>query len=172
MRKWHIVWLLFTLLLGACSVQQELVQKQHVDNVEQLVNTTEETVNSNVTLYDVSHFEQFPLVSVIDGDTIKIKYNGSDESVRLLLIDTPETKHPILGPQPYGQEAKEFTTQLLAGQQMVYLEFDVSYRDKYKRLLAYVYTADGENVQEQLLKNGFARVAYIYAPNTKTCRLV
>ena len=49
----------------------------------------------------------------------------------------------------------------------VFIEFDVSYRDKYKRLLAYVYTEEGISVREQLLKNGLARVAYIYDPNTK-----
>lgn len=163
MRKWLIVSLSVTLLLGACSVQQESVQTQNSNYVEQSLKTADANEETN----DVSQFEQFPLVSVIDGDTIKIKYNGSDESVRLLLIDTPETKHPTLGKQPYGQEAKEFTKQLLAGQQTVYIEFDVSYRDKYKRLLAYVYTTDGKSVQQQLLKNGLARVAYIYAPNTK-----
>ncbi|RKJ57618.1 nuclease, partial [Butyricicoccus sp. 1XD8-22] len=51
-----------------------------------------------------------------DGDTIKINYNGSTELVRFLLVDTPETNHPSLGLQPYGEEAKEFTKQLLENQ--------------------------------------------------------
>jgi len=95
----------------------------------------------NAEKHDVSKFEEYELESVIDGDTIRIKYNGSPEKVRFLLVDTPETNHETLGEQPYGPEAKEFTKQLLAGLDTVYLEFDVSYRDKYKRLLAYIYTA-------------------------------
>ena len=80
-------------------------------------------------------------------------------------MDTPETNHETLGVQPYGPEAKQFVKQLLENEKTVFIEFDVSYRDKYKRLLAYVYTEDG--IQEQLLKNRLARVAYIYDPNTK-----
>jgi len=53
------------------------------------------------------------------------------------------------------------------GKRRFFLEFDVSYGDKYKRLLAYVYTEDGISIQEQLLKNGLARVVYIHDRNTK-----
>ncbi|MBB6447811.1 thermonuclease family protein [Bacillus benzoevorans] len=94
-----------------------------------------------------------------------MKINGQVESVRFLLVDTPETNHPRLGEQPFGQEAKSFTKKLLEGK-IVQLEKDVSDRDKYGRLLYYLYV-DGKSVQEELLRNGLARVAYIYAPNTK-----
>lgn len=105
------------------------------------------------------------VVSVTDGDTIKVKINGQVESVRFLLVDTPETNHPRLGEQPYGQEAKAFTKKMLEGK-TVQLEKDVSDRDKYGRLLYYLYV-DGKSVQEELLRNGLARVAYVYVPNTK-----
>lgn len=141
---------LLLFILGACST----VEVNH-------------SKTDSSKIYDIASFEEFPLVSVIDGDTIKIRYHGADESVRFLLVDTPETNHPTHGEQPFGQEAKAFTKELLDGHKTVYLEFDVSYRDKYNRLLAYVYTADGKSVQEELLKNGLARVAYIYEPNTK-----
>ncbi|MCM3386561.1 thermonuclease family protein [Ureibacillus chungkukjangi] len=137
--------IILLLILGACSLEKADSEKNH----------------------DISSYEEFPLENVIDGDTIKIRYHGAVESVRFLLVDTPETNHPTHGEQPFGQEAKAFTKELLAGYETIYLEFDVSYRDKYNRLLAYVYTADGKNVQEELLKNGLARVAYIYEPNTK-----
>ena len=133
------------------------------NDIESLVSATIE----NAERYDVSKFEAYDLQEVIDGDTLRVKYNGSSEKVRFLLVDTPETNHETLGEQPYGPEAKAFVNQLLADQDMVYLEFDVSNRDKYGRLLAYIYMKDGINVQEQLLKNGLARVAYIYEPNTK-----
>jgi micrococcal nuclease len=105
------------------------------------------------------------LISPIDGDTIKVKYEGKEESVRFLLVDTPETKHPRTGVQPFGPEASKFTSKMISSGQ-VQLEFDIGGRDKYQRLLAYVYV-DGVSVQEELLKAGLARVAYIYAPNTK-----
>ena len=150
------------LLLSACTEEMStnIVESEDIQSIVDLAKETAEK-------HDVSKFEEYELQEVIDGDTVRIKYNGSSEKVRFLLVDTPETNHETLGEQPYGPEAKEFVKQLLAGQDTVYLEFDVSYRDKYKRLLAYIYTKDGISVQEQLLKNGLARVAYIYDPNTK-----
>ena len=106
------------------------------------------------------------LVKTIDGDTIKIMYEGKEENVRYLLIDTPETNHPRLGKQPYGQQAKVRNQELLQKGQLE-IEFDVGGKyDKYGRLLAYIYI-DGKSVQEQLLKEGLARVAYVYPPNTR-----
>jgi micrococcal nuclease len=159
------IWLsLFVLivLLGACTVEDSITETDTGVEKKEIV-----AGNSAPFLHDVSQFEEYPLVSVVDGDTIKINYNGSTELVRFLLVDTPETNHPTIGEQPFGQDAKTFTKQLLEGQDKVYLEFDVSFRDKYQRLLAYIYTVDGMSIQEELLKNGLARVAYIYAPNTK-----
>ncbi|MGF9822603.1 thermonuclease family protein [Brevibacillus agri] len=106
------------------------------------------------------------VVETIDGDTIKVQLNGKEETVRFLLVDTPETKHPTYGEQPFGREASNFTKQLVSGK-TVELEQDVNNGpDKYGRLLYYAYV-DGKSVQEQLLEKGLARVAYIYAPNVK-----
>ncbi|UFJ39304.1 thermonuclease family protein [Brevibacillus humidisoli] len=106
------------------------------------------------------------VTKVVDGDTIKVEINGKEETVRLLLIDTPETNHPRLGQQPFGKEAKEFVTEILTDK-TVELEQDVTNGpDKYGRLLYYVYV-DGEPVQEMLLQQGLARVAYVYVPNVK-----
>nr|WP_255726761.1 thermonuclease family protein [Sporosarcina sp. ACRSM] len=106
------------------------------------------------------------LVKVIDGDTIKINYEGKEQNVRYLLIDTPETNHPRLGKQPFGEEAKERNRELINSGKLE-IEFDIGERiDKYGRLLAYIYV-DGESVQETLLEEGLARVAYVYPPNTR-----
>ncbi|MFC0232363.1 thermonuclease family protein [Bhargavaea ullalensis] len=106
------------------------------------------------------------LVRTVDGDTIKIRYNGQEESVRYLLIDTPETSHPRLGKQPFGEQAKERNRELINSGNLS-IEFDVGSRtDKYGRLLAYVYV-DGKSVEETLLREGLARVAYVYPPNTR-----
>lgn len=151
-----------TLLLSACTEETStnIIESKDIQSIAVVAKETAEK-------HDVSKFEKYELQEIIDGDTIRVKYNGSSEKVRFLLLDTPETNHETLGEQPYGSEAKEFVKKLLEGQDTVYLEFDVSYRDKYKRLLAYIYTKDGISVQEQLLKSGLARVAYIYEPNTK-----
>ena len=112
--------------------------------------------------------DQIPvtLVRTIDGDTIKILYEGKEVNVRYLLIDTPETSHPKLGKQPFGEAAKERNRQLVNSGELT-IEFDIGERtDKYGRLLAYVYV-DGKSVQKSLLAEGLARVAYVYPPNTR-----
>ncbi|WP_233212263.1 thermonuclease family protein [Sporosarcina sp. P16b] len=106
------------------------------------------------------------LVKVIDGDTIKILYNGREQNVRYLLIDTPETNHPRLGKQPFGDEAKARNKELIESGTLE-IEFDIGERfDKYDRLLAYIYV-DGKSIQKILLSEGLARVAYVYPPNTR-----
>jgi len=106
------------------------------------------------------------LVKTIDGDTIKIMYEGKEQNVRYLLIDTPETNHPRLGKQPFGEKAKERNRELMNSGKLE-IEFDIGGKtDKYARLLAYIYI-DGVSVQETLLEEGLARVAYVYPPNTR-----
>jgi micrococcal nuclease len=108
-------------------------------------------------------FIKATVVKITDGDTIKVKINGKTESIRFLLINTPELGKQ---PKPYSEEAKNLTKKLLS-ENVVYLEKDTSERDKYGRLLMYIYTPDGKSVQEELLREGLAKVAYVYAPNTK-----
>ncbi len=102
---------------------------------------------------------------MVDGDTIEISpaVDGKDE-VRLIGVDTPETKDPDEGIEPYGPEATAFATDELTGRK-VGLEFDVERVDQYDRLLAYIY-AGGEMFNEDLLEEGYAQ-AYPYPPNTK-----
>lgn len=110
---------------------------------------------------------QVEVVQVIDGDTIKIDYEGKETTVRYLLIDTPETNHPRFGEQPLGREATARNRELLMAAAQIEVEFDVGERfDDYGRMLAYLY-ADGESVQKRLLTEGLARVAYIFPPNTR-----
>ncbi|WP_382285478.1 thermonuclease family protein [Heyndrickxia sporothermodurans] len=105
------------------------------------------------------------LTKTVDGDTIKVMYKGKEESVRYLLIDTPESKKPGSCVQPYAESAYNRNKQLVNSGKLT-LEFEKSERDKYGRLLAYVFV-DGKSVQETLLKEGYARVAYIYEPPYK-----
>ncbi|MBE3102790.1 MAG: thermonuclease family protein [Bacilli bacterium] len=106
------------------------------------------------------------LVRSVDGDTAVVHYEGEELSVRYLLIDTPETKHPQMGIQPFGPEASDRNKELINSGKLA-IEFDVGERtDRYSRLLAYVYV-DGVSVQETLVREGLARVAYIYPPSTR-----
>lgn len=87
-------------------------------------------------------------------------------TIRYLLVDTPESKKPNTEKQIYSEDAAAFTENALKEAKQVTLVFDKGEpKDKYNRLLAYVYV-DGKSLQELLLENGYARVAYAYEPNT------
>ncbi|MDM5300064.1 thermonuclease family protein [Bacillus subtilis] len=106
------------------------------------------------------------VVNVVDGDTIDVRLkNGKQERVRFILVDTPETVHPKKGEEPFGREASDFTKRMLCDQE-VNLKFGIQERDKYGRLLAYVYLKDGTMINELLLEKGLARVA-VFPPNTE-----
>jgi micrococcal nuclease len=100
---------------------------------------------------------------VVDGDTIRIvAAGGRSERVRLIGIDTPETKDPRRPVQCFGKEASAFTAKLLPRSTRVRLVRDVEGRDRYGRLLAYVYRArDGLFVNLALAEGGYARALTI-----------
>jgi micrococcal nuclease len=106
------------------------------------------------------------LIDIIDGDTIKVHVNGKVETLRYLLIDTPESKNPKTCVQLYAKEAFLRNSELVKSGKVT-LEFEPgNTRDSYGRLLAYVYV-NGESIQGTLLKEGYARVAYIMDPPYK-----
>ena len=107
------------------------------------------------------------VLRVVDGDTIVVELNGQQETVRYIGIDTPETKHPTKGVEPYEPEASERNRELVEWQ-AVELERDVSDRDRYGRLLRYVYV-DGEMVNRTLVVEGYARAAE-YPPDMAYAR--
>lgn len=111
----------------------------------------------------------------VDGDTLLLE-NG--ERVRLIGIDTPEmhesdklykdsqrSGEDLTTIKKLGRKAYEFTKGLVEGKR-VSLEFDVEKRDKYDRLLAYVYLKDGRFVNAEILKQGYASLM-TFAPNVK-----
>ncbi|WP_331758696.1 thermonuclease family protein (plasmid) [Nocardia sp. NBC_01377] len=108
------------------------------------------------------------VVKVVDGDTIGVEYSdGRDDTVRILGIDTPETKHPDKAVECWGPEATAFATAELAGR-VVTLSTDPTQdeRDRYRRLLAVV-DRDGWNYSIEAARAGAAR-AYIYDDNPAT----
>ncbi len=111
----------------------------------------------------------------VDGDTLKL---SGGERVRLIGVDTPEahysnkllrdarrSRKDVRSIQAFGRKSSSFTRSLCAGKK-VRLEFDVVKRDKYGRLLAYVYLEDGTLVNARILEEGFGQVMTI-PPNVK-----
>ncbi|MDB5052545.1 MAG: thermonuclease [Bacilli bacterium] len=101
---------------------------------------------------------------VVDGDTIEVKYEGKSEKVRFIGMDTPETKKPNTPVMFYGKEASAYTKNRLE-KQTIELEWDVEHRDKYGRLLAYIWIGK-ELFNTTLIQAGYARLS-TFPPNVK-----
>ena len=93
----------------------------------------------------------FHIARVIDGDTLLLS-NG--ERVRLIGVDTPELYHPLKPVQYFAKEASQFTRRMAEGKS-VRLEYDCRRRDRYGRLLAYVYLEDGTFLNAEIIKQGY-----------------
>jgi micrococcal nuclease len=101
------------------------------------------------------------VTDVIDGDTIDVEIDGRTERIRLIGIDTPETKQPDSPIECYGPEASAFTASLLPGGTEVLVERDIVGRDDYGRLLGYVHLVDADGtpttfVNLEIVEQGFA----------------
>jgi micrococcal nuclease len=107
----------------------------------------------------------------VDGDTIDVDIGGREERVRLIGIDTPETKDENSPVECYGPEATALTELLVPPGTPVRLERDVEARDDYGRLLAYVHRTDGLFVNLELARQGAATVLSI-RPNTAYAALI
>lgn len=107
---------------------------------------------------------EWTVVGVVDGDTIEVARGPETDTVRLLGIDTPETRHPTKAVECFGPEAASYTDQQLLGRS-VRLEADIEERDRYGRRLAYV-VVDGERFNDELLRRGYARLLVIEPNHT------
>jgi len=101
---------------------------------------------------------------VVDGDTIHVRIGARVEKVRYIGVNTPEVHHPTKGEEPGGREAAEVNRRLVEGQ-AVRLELDVQERDRYGRLLAYVWIGD-LMINAELVRLGYAQVMTI-PPNVR-----
>lgn len=108
------------------------------------------------------------VIKHIDGDTVRVIFSNpprglsSVETIRLLGVDTPETVHPNKAAQRFGKEASEYTESSLLGKD-VYIAFDWDLRDRYNRLLAYIYTESGSCFNAVLIQEGYGH-AYLRFP--------
>ena len=97
---------------------------------------------------------------VVDGDTFVAAVAGRSERIRVIGVDTPETVDPDRPVQPYGKEASHFAKAMLTDR-TVRLEGDVEPRDRYGRLLAYVWLPDGTFWNALLAAEGYAQLITI-----------
>lgn len=153
LRKKHIS--LLGLALFAC-----VSILQYTANNDTVQEATKQASEHQPGLYQIDHF--------VDGDTIAVKMNGTTESIRMIGVDTPETHKPNAPVQCYGPAAAAYTKTLI-GTQSVRLESDPksTNRDRYNRLLRYVYLPDGKLVAHELIANGYG-FAYTQFPFTKS----
>ena len=160
-QKKYIIQTIITLIILIPGIIAGTVKKEEIFEALGIENNTKTSVQTSQVIDG-----EYKVVSVTDGDTFEINYNGAKTKVRLIGVDTPESVHPNSKKNnEYGEEASKYTKSLLEGK-TVKIEFDVSPKDKYGRLLAYVYLESGEMLNEKLLKEGYAQVA-TYPPNVK-----
>lgn len=122
-------------------------------------------------------FERAWVVRAVDGDTLVLRYEGREERLRLIGVDTPETHHPTKPVQYFGPEAASYTASVLTPGREVWLERDSSDRDRYGRLLRYLWLTPPSAAPSreeiaagmfnaQLVANGYA-VPVAYAPDLR-----
>ena len=132
----------------------------------------------------LSAFQREParVIRVISADTLTLLYRGKWEEIKLIGPEAPPTalndrayvealKHATTPDEIIlrGLKASEFVTRFLRYGSQVWIEFDVQKRDRYSRLLGYVYLADGRMLNEVLLRRGLAEL-YMIPPNMRYSR--
>lgn len=149
-QKKRLATLVIGLLTLAVAYGQQRIMPPGIKNVAE---------RSQPGLYKVTDF--------IDGDTVAVDMNGTTEKIRFIGVDTPETHDPRKSVECFGQAAANFTKSFI-GQNNVRLESDPqnTNRDRYNRLLRYVYTPDNRLVNAEIIKQGYG-FAYTYFPFSK-----
>lgn len=132
---------------------QDFLQPYRSDN-QHVLNTKDQNIIEDQTSEQKKYYT---VIDVVDGDTIKVVIDGKLETLRLIGLDTPETVDPRKTVQCFGKEASAKAVELLLNQK-VWLESDTSQgvRDKYNRLLMYVYRDDGLLYNKWMIENGYA----------------
>jgi micrococcal nuclease len=125
-----------------------------------LKDTAKNAQQTDPGLYSINHY--------VDGDTVAVNMNGNVETVRFIGVDTPETHKPNTPVQCYGPDAAAHTKALISKFGKVRLQADPldTNRDRYGRLLRYVYLPDGTLVEAQTISEGYG-FAYTQFPFQK-----
>ncbi len=155
-------------IIGICT-QNENIIKYIKQNYDIDLSLNSDNIKENKDYSDDKEndlqLHEYKVVRVVDGDTFVIDYNGTNEKVRLIGVDTPESVHPNESKNTEeGLKISDYSKSRLSGK-VVKLELDVQERDKYGRILAYVYI-DGKMYNKELLELGYAKIS-TYPPNVK-----
>ncbi len=114
-----------------------------------------------------SDLHEAHVIEVNDGDTVTLRFDGKDWRTRLIGIDAPE-----LGQGYWGRRAKRHLIEIMNRTEWtVSLETDIESRDKYDRLLAYLWTQQRELINDRMIRDGYA-VRFTIPPNTRYERLL
>lgn len=145
-RRTALIFVILFLLLYSYSFQSTEVTDQSAYS-----NQPTQAIPSQAAL------ELFTVTEVIDGDTIRTSSGKEELTIRLIGIDTPETKDPNTPIQCFGEEAGNHLQELLADETF-YLEPDLTQADKdrYGRLLRYLILEDGTNINLEMIRDGYA----------------
>ena len=146
-----------SLFLGGCSSLDTILNSNVTQQSEALNKSKSEIPEGS---------EEASVERIVDGDTMKLNLKNSNEviTLRLLLVDTPESVKPGVDPQPYAIEASNFAKEVLQVNETVYIEYDSgSKTDRYNRYLGYLWYYSKENNSWQMfnkiiIEKGFARV--------------
>ena len=143
------------------KVQDTSEPSDSIDNKKEIVSVDTNTAKANeVPVSTQQKSDQSPLysvVSVVDGDTVKLSIDGTTKTIRLIGLDTPETVDPRKPVQCFGKEASNKAKELLTGRS-VRIEVDASQGtlDKYGRTLGYIFRDDGLFYNKYMIEQGFA----------------
>lgn len=177
--------ILLLIVIASFSPTPETAVNQNIENVSKATSTDKKIVETGPVVEPVaikptvpvevkttktvsspsSQYTHYSVISVVDGDTIKISMNGKEVTLRLIGMDTPETVDPRKPVQCFGKEASNKAKELLSGKKVI-IEIDPSQGelDKYGRTLAYVYRDDGLFYNKYMIEQGYA---HEYTYNTQ-----
>ena len=153
MQRKLILLLITTILIASCTIAAELNR------------------NGITFQWDYSHlqpddYDEAKVIKNVDGDTLTVTLDGWSETIRMIGVDTPETVHPSKPVEVFGKEASNFTKAMCPVGATVYLTYDWDPRDKYNRLLAYIWYKVGNTWvlhNLNLIANGYGNAYTSYA---------
>lgn len=121
---------------------------------EEMASSTDEITHEEVP--EKSGEQLYDVVKVVDGDTIVIDMDGKSETIRLIGIDTPETNDARTGVECFGKEATEKLKSVIGDRVSIEKDTSQGERDKYRRLLTYIYTEEGTMLNKYMIAQGYA----------------
>lgn len=154
---------------GLASIEPNVVDNSEDVAMEVASDSSNLVIADSASVQSPDSGEVARVTKVVDGDTIEIESGGQQYKVRLIGVDTPETVDPRRPAGCFGKEASNESHRLMDNQSVVLVK-DVTDKDKYDRLLRYVYVIQDQDnwlfINDYLVRNGFAKSS-TYPPDVK-----